>query len=305
MIGLALTDYLLKNGVSVTALIREGSGKAVLFPRHPRLRVVECSLEHLAEYRPEQTGKCDWFFHFGWSGTTGAARNDVHLQNQNIRTTLSAAELAVRLGAEVFIGAGSQAEYGRTDEMLSPETPAFPETAYGTAKLCAGQMSRLFCRQQGIRHIWMRILSVYGPHNVEQSMLMTGIRELLAGKMPLYTAGEQRWDYLYAEDAARAFYLAAQKGKDGSVYCLGSGKARPLADYIREMRDAVNPNAQLGLGKLPYAKDQVMYLCADLSALTADTGFVPEYSFKEGIRRTVEWVRKYDEENQYHGSVLQ
>jgi nucleoside-diphosphate-sugar epimerase len=35
-----------------------------------------------------------------------------------------------------------------------------------------------------------------------------------------------------------------------------------------------------------------MYLCADIDELTKDTGFVPEYSFEDGIKETVEWYRK-------------
>ena len=48
----------------------------------------------------------------------------------------------------------------------------------------------------------------------------------------------------------------------------------------------------IGFGEVDYYPGQVMYLCADISELTEDTGFVPEYSFEEGIKETVEWYRK-------------
>ena len=87
-----------------------------------------------------KTGK-DWdvFFHFAWLGTTGAARNDMYLQNQNVRYALDAVAAAKRFGCHAFIGAGSQAEYGQVEGLLTPETPAFPEMGYGIGKLCAGQ----------------------------------------------------------------------------------------------------------------------------------------------------------------------
>ena len=47
--------------------------------------------------------------------------------------------------------------------------------------------------------------------------------------------------------------------------------------------------AELGIGKLPYNQNQVMYLCADIEELTKDTGFVPEYTFEKGIQETVAW----------------
>ena len=49
------------------------------------------------------------------------------------------------------------------------------------------------------------------------------------------------------------------------------------------------PNAELGIGEVPYADKQVMYLCADIGALTADTGFVPQTSFEDGIKETLAW----------------
>ena len=110
--------------------------------------------------------------------------------------------------------------------------------------------------------------------------------------MPELTAGEQLWDYIYCEDAARAFFLLGEKGQDGATYCIGSGEARPLKEYMYLLRDAVDPALPLGLGKLPYGEWQVMYLCADIARLRKDTGFVPEVSVEEGIRRTVEWGRK-------------
>ena len=58
------------------------------------------------------------------------------------------------------------------------------------------------------------------------------------------------------------------------------------------MRDAVDPSLKIGIGELPYYPNQVMHLKADISNLVEDTGFIPEYSFEEGISETVEWVKR-------------
>jgi nucleoside-diphosphate-sugar epimerase len=99
------------------------------------------------------------------------------------------------------------------------------------------------------------------------------------------------WDFLYAKDAGRAFYLLGESGIAGKTYCIGSGIARPLREYIEKIRDAVDPKASVGFGDVPYSPKQVMYLCADISELTADTGFTPEYTFEQGIRETVDWIK--------------
>ena len=79
---------------------------------------------------------------------------------------------------------------------------------------------------------------------------------MLDGKRASYTRGEQLWDYLYRKDAAKAFVLAAQRGKDGRVYPVGSGMVRPLSDYIKDIRDAVNPELSQASVKLITIRDR-------------------------------------------------
>ena len=150
----------------------------------------------------------------------------------NIQYTLDAVKTAKLLGCKRFVGAGSQAEYGRTEKKLNAAVPTFPENGYGIAKLCAGQMSRIQCEQEGMEHIWARILSIYVPYDGENTMIMSVIRTLLKGEKPLSTKGAQQWDYLYAKDAGYAMYLLGERGISGKTYCIGSGKTRALKDYI-------------------------------------------------------------------------
>ena len=288
-IGMALLKELTERRDEVLVLCRKESRRAAQIPSSPLIRRADCSLAEMRDYEPSEGERYDVFFHLAWDGTFGEGRNDLYLQNQNVAYTLDAVALAARLGCHTFVGAGSQAEYGRASGKLTSQTPTRPENGYGIAKLAAGSMSRLACERLGMRHVWTRILSVYGPFEGERSMVMSTLLALRRGEVPRFTKGEQVWDYLYSEDAARALVAMAEKGKHGAVYCLGSGDPKPLAEYIEAIRDAVSPGAPLALGAIPYAQNQVMYLCADLTELTEDTGFVPEVSFKEGIRRMVEW----------------
>ena len=284
-IGTALCQKLLNEGVKVMAVCRKNSARA------DRIREgaekIFCDLSELSRLT-ELVNHADVFYHFAWADTIGAGRNDMYSQTANIRYTLDAVKAAKALGCECFIGAGSQAEYGRHNELLTPDTPCFPENGYGMAKLCAGQMSRKMCADMGIRHIWPRILSVYGPYDGERTMISSVISSLLEKNEPELTAGTQMWDYLFSYDAADALYLMWKKGKDGAIYPLGSGNVRPLREYIEMLRDCIDPSLPLGLGKVPFGSGQVMFLGADISALKNDLGFEPSYDFKEGIRLTAE-----------------
>lgn len=294
MLGQALTRLLVSKKIQVFTVVRPGSSQNSKMFCHNLVTPVECDLTKMSELPQKIDVTCDAFFHFGWGGTFGATRNNLYGQLENVRYTMEAAEAARELGCGVFLGAGSQAEFGRVPDgvKLSGDLAAHPETGYGIAKLCAGQMSRVLCKEAGIRHIWTRILSVYGPGDKDRTMVMSGICAMLEGTAPQYTKGEQIWDYLYCDDAAEAFYLAAEKGRDGAVYCVGSGQERMLRDYITDIRDVVSPEQELRFGEVPYYDKQVMYLCADISQLQKDTGFIPKVSFKEGIRRTVEWRKQ-------------
>jgi nucleoside-diphosphate-sugar epimerase len=292
-IGVALIQEFITRRIEVLVLCRKGSRRNQNIPVHPLVETICCPLEQLADLQ-NNTGKTyDTFYHLAWEGTMGSARDDMYLQNRNVRFTMDAVNVAQRFGCKTFVGAGSQAEYGRVEGVINGETPTFPENGYGIAKLCAGQMSRIVCGQKNIRHIWARILSIYGPYDQPNTMVMSTIGKLLQGETPALTKGEQKWDYLYSKDAARALVLLAEHGVNGKTYCIGSGKAIPLITYAKQIRDAIDKNAALGIGEIPYSPKQVMYLCADISDLTEDTGFTPVYTFGEGTFDTVTWYKQH------------
>lgn len=290
-IGTAVVNKMIKENVEVLVLCRENSKRNDRIPKHDLVKTKYCSLDELKNLNNDSDKPYDVFYHFGWSGTTGAYRNNMREQLQNVQYTLDAVEAAARLGCKKFIGAGSQAEYGRVEGLLRADTPTFPENGYGIAKLCAGQMSRILCEQKGIEHVWTRILSVYGPNDTDASMIMSTIGKLLNGEIPQLTKGEQQWDYLYSKDAAKAMYLLGLHGKNGKTYCIGGGKTKPLLEYVKILRDVIDKDAELGIGIIPYSDKQVMYLCADIEELQKDTGFVPEYTFVRGITETIDWYK--------------
>ena len=283
-VGTALIRELINTNIEVLVLCREDSARNKNIPVNSLVQTMYCDLTGLSQIK-NQTGKVyDVFYHFAWMGTMGAARNDMYLQNQNVRFALDAVGAAKKFGCTTFVGAGSQAEYGRVEGVLKPDTPTFPEMGYGIAKLCAGQMTREYAHQLGLRHIWTRILSVYGPNDGEQSMVMSTIRKFQKGETPQFTKGEQLWDYLFSGDAGRAFRMMGEKGMDGKTYVLGSGRSQPLAEYIKIIRDVVSPDSRLELGAIPYAPKQVMCLQADITELNKDTGFIPKIDFATGIK---------------------
>lgn len=292
-IGRALVTVCIKAGYAVLAVVHRNSQRASGLNKIEHCQVLHLDLSEydnaLEEMKKQNiTAKgCELFFHLSWVAPFGKDRENLSLQLDNVKASLAAVRFAKALGCSTFVGAGSQAEYGRAGGKLSPDTPVFPETGYGVAKLCAGQMSKLACKQSGLKHIWTRILSVYGPHDGKQSLISVAIDDMMNNRETSFTPCDQIWDYMYSEDAARAVLLAALKGNHGSVYVIGSGEAHPLKEYIHKIAAVTGYKKEIGFGKRPYNDKQVMNLQADITKLLK-LGFKPQVSFEDGIRIIIE-----------------
>ena len=269
MIGSAIVEEALKQNYKITCLVRSDSNRISNIPKSDKVKVVDCNINQYNEI--ELTEKYDVFFHLAWDKTSVSGRDDVDCQLKNIQYTLDAVRLAKRCGCSVFIGAGSQAEYGVQSVPLTPTLPVNPESGYGIAKYTAGKLAGLLCKQLGLRFNWMRILSVYGPNDGENTLISYVIRELKAGRSPELTKCEQIWDYLHCDDAARAFLAVAEHGVDGKFYPLGSGKGRRLSEYVCELQKHFAPEVSIRFGVKEYYPHQPMYLVADVSELEKDT----------------------------------
>lgn len=289
-VGMALIQKLLKENVEILLFQRESSDRKVNLPKDKRLCIVYCNLEQLKDYVP----KCqdyDVFFHLGWANTYSKLREKVEAQYENVMYACDAVRLAHKMGCHTFIGAGSQAEYGRHEEPLRDDTVCVPETAYGVMKLCACHATRILCQDYGIRQVWPRILSGYGFFDNMHSVLVSNILNALDGKELLFSKGEQIWDFVYMDDVANALYCIAKRGKNNAVYPIGSGKARPLKEYIEILCRKLGKLDEMELGKIPYSDKQIMHLEADISKLQADTGWKPEVEFEDGIERVIPFYK--------------
>lgn len=283
MIGSALVREALKQDYDITCLVRASSSRIKNILQDNRVHIIDCNI---SDYKTiELKDKFDIFMHLAWDKTSVNGRDDVDCQLRNIQYTLDAVRLAKRCGCSVFIGAGSQAEYGVQSVPLTPTLPVNPESGYGIAKYTAGKLARLLCKQLGLRFNWMRILSVYGPNDGENTLISYVIRELKAGRSPELTKCEQTWDYLHCDDAARAFLAVAEHGVDGKTYPLGSGKGRRLSEFVNELQKQIAPYVSMNFGVKDYYLHQPMYLVADINELEKDTGWKPVSFFHDYISK--------------------
>ena len=287
-LGSYLVADLVARGHDVAVLLRPASSHWRLREAYESLHVIPGSLEDLAGLRGSLGAFApEAVVHMAWRGVAGADRNRP-VQAANVADTVGLAELAAEAGAKIFVGAGSQAEYGPYDRAIREEDIARPTTLYGMAKLAAGLMAMRLCEERGLRAAWLRIFSTYGPKDADYWLIPSMIGNLRSGQHMALTACEQHWGFLHARDAAAAFRVAVTHAAASGIFNVGSLDAPPLRETVTRLRDLVDPGAALGFGELAYRPDQVIVLAADVSRMLA-LGWKPEVPLDEGLRETVNW----------------
>jgi len=288
-LGSYLVDELVRHGHEVAVLLRPDSSdpwrlsgiQEDIVRVSGTLNAISDLRGALERFKPEAVA------HLAWRGVGNRDRNS----SKQVRNIVDAAELvevAADVGASVFVGAGSQAEYGPIDRAIRTDDETRPTTLYGKAKLAAGDIAGQIAENRGMRFAWVRIFSTYGPKDSENWLIPSAILTMRRGEHMSLTKCEQKWGFLHARDAAVAFRLVLTSPSAAGFFNLGNPHAPLLRDTLFRLRELVNPGASLGFGDIPYRSDQVMVLQADTSRLS-DLGWSVGVSLDDGLRETVSW----------------
>lgn len=179
----------------------------------------------------------DAWIHFAWDGVGSAGRSDTNIQIENIQNAKKAYLYAKLLGAQKFLFAGSQAEYGSGNHRVP-----MPVSPYGKAKLSFGRwateqslLSEIY-DDAPMQFIHMRIYSVYGSGDHETSLVNTVLRAALRHEAITLGPCEQRWNYLEVHDLARAIriLLSSEDTRTG-IYDIAGSDSRMLKKYVIAM----------------------------------------------------------------------
>ncbi|WP_333651871.1 NAD-dependent epimerase/dehydratase family protein [Lacrimispora sp.] len=296
-LGRRLVDRLLKDGSQVFAVVRPGSGNlSKLDVNRKGLVLIERQLQDLQDLDQVIGESCGAFYHFGWDGSGSENRMKADVQQKNAEDSLKALEGARRLGCKRFLFSGSQAEYGIHKEPLSEETECRPISEYGKAKLeflkRAMEQTESW-RQTGIsdmEYIHSRIFSVYGPGDHPWSLVESCLGAF--GKGEYISLGEctQMWNFLYLDDCIQALVLLMNQERESisGIYNVAGPESenRPLREYIRMMYETMGFHGSYSYGRRKPNAEGPANLIPDIRKLQEATGWKPEVSFPEGIKRT-------------------
>lgn len=291
-IGGALLRELSSHKVSVFAVVKDEIENVESIRDLPGVKIVYCGMDELENLTKKVPDRPEVFYHLAWAGSTGLARADYELQLKNTKWVLDAVNMAKELGCQRFVGAGTLAELDAYEYSLINGSTPNAVSCYGAAKIAAHLMSKAQCNFVGIDHLWACLSNTYGIGNYTSNFVNFASKTMIIGKPANFTNGEQPYDFVYVSDIAQGLYCIGEKGKTNYTYYIGSTQPAKLKEYIKIIRDEIDPEIHLNLGAVPFNGVQHPAETFDCTDLVVDTGYCPKVAFRDGIKITVKWLRQ-------------
>lgn len=233
--------------------------------------------------------KADICVHLAWE----LPGNDAFQQSaKNLDWLRASIELLQRFaenGGERFVFAGSSSEYGAFESGLHKGLHTPGSSLYGISKRAFTETAQKFAQQRGIQFTCARYFSIYGEYDVRPARAIpSAIKQLLAGKEVICRSPNSVWDYLYIRDAAEATVKLIKSSATGAVN-IASGIPRSVREVFQT---AANLCGRPDLVTFLNQDQSGQMLVANVDCLRDRVKFLPEFSFEEGMRRTVGWWEK-------------
>lgn len=294
-LGVHLLKSLLKDECEIFAVIRPNSANRKRIPLDDRIKIIELDLNQIETLPIKlKNEKIDAFYHLAWEGTRAPYRDDIKLQKENYMAAVKAARSAIELESGLFVGCGSQAEYGKIIGAVDENKECEPLTAYGKEKYEAYLTIKGIAATANMRFVWPRIFSAYGPYDYSGTLVMSSL-EKLKNNLPLdLTLCEQNWDYIFIEDVAEIFRLFFERKNAEGIYNIASGISMKLKYFIEEMKKIVGSDSQLNYGAVPYGKEGPVSFVPNIDKLKKDLSWNRMTSFENGIKKIIESESAYE-----------
>lgn len=162
--------------------------------------------------------------------------------------------------------------------------------AYSVSKICADYMTRSYGKVYKVPTVAIRNTNCYGPDDPHGDHIVPTIVTALLKKeqIKLRGDGRTRKGYLYVDDVARAYIVAAQAIVEGRI---PRGEAYNVTDKEVTVLDLVEtagrvlgikPKVELGQGDgIQHDED------LDDALFRKVTGWKPQFTLEQGLRKTI------------------
>jgi UDP-glucuronate 4-epimerase len=204
-------------------------------------------------------------------------------------------------GLESMSYASSSSVYGGNTKLPFAESDRVdnPVSLYAATKKADELMGNTYSHLFRIPLTGLRFFTVYGPWGRPDMAMWLFTKAILAGEpISVFNHGEMSRDFTYVDDIVSGVLAVTDNPpQDGGVtvphrvYNIGNNHPEPLLRMITVLEDAIGRKAEKRLE--PLQPGDVPSTYADISAISADHGFVPTTPIEVGIPRFVDWYRGY------------
>lgn len=239
-IGSHVTDQLLANGFQVFGLDNLSTGNIENLPLHHRFNFIRGDIRDLSLFN--LIGEVDVVFHLAALARIQPSIEDPVSSNYvNHVGTLNVLEFCRKHKAKIVFSGSSSIYAGREPEMgqaTAEDGAKKPKSPYALQKLQAEEYIRLYHELYDLDYAILRYFNVYGDRQITEGAYAAIVGIFLNQKaaekpLTLTNDGEQRRDFTYVEDVARANVMAADW--PAGTYNIGTGRNCS----INELADAV------------------------------------------------------------------
>jgi len=289
-IGSHLVDVLLAAGRRVLVIDNLAVGRLDNLAQHrgnPRLSFVQADVADRARMRDLMSG-ADRVFHLAaLADIVPSVQNPEAYFDANVNGSYAVAEAARAAGVRRLVYAASSSCYGIPETYPTPETAAIqPQYPYALTKYLGEQVMLHWAKVYGLPVVSLRFFNVYGPRartsGTYGAVFGVFLAQKLAGK-PLTVVGDgtQTRDFTFVSDVVDAVLAAADRGRVGEVYNVGSGatvSVNRLVELIGTDR----------IEHLPGDVGEPDCTFADISRISGDLGWHPRVPIEDGVARMMQ-----------------
>jgi UDP-glucose 4-epimerase len=211
----------------------------------------------------------------------------------NVIGLLNVLSNSTRVGVKKVVFASSGATYGTPTRLpIDEDTPQRPESPYGITKMVAEHYLRYWQESQGLNYTALRYGNVYGPRqdpNGEAGVIAIFAKRFLTHQpVRIDWDGEQRKDYVFVEDVARANVLALSRG-DNDIFCIGSGTPTSVNEIYQVLANLTGYEPEIT--RAPKRPGDIYLSYFNSSKAERLLGWKPSVTFAEGVKTTVEYFK--------------
>lgn len=240
----------------------------------------------------------DGVFHLAAYGVDMAQQDISRAVSINVTGTINILNAMRSCGCRRIMTMGSGAEYGNHKGPVHEDAPLCPENVYASTKAAASIIAHQYAAQSGIDIVTLRPFGVYGEAEPRHKIFCHAILSMLRGEALDLTPCTQCRDYCYVGDIVDAIITAYQtEPLQNAVFNLGTGRARPLRDYIEQIRAIIKPSSAVNYGALASREREQWAPLPDVRLAKEQLHWQSSHSLEEGLEKTIGWFR---ENNRYY-----